>query len=278
MILEMATDIKILQTFSPPEIIKCIVDNYLGFRLLFSRLPGAVLHTDSNIVWLDSGCPRVSWNGILRIKNAGLQFEQEILEIVQYFNTHQRQFGCWINPVDFSNHIVLAIQQQGFLPVEETAAMAVDLKLYNQSPRVSRNLTIVPVKTYQELNNFTNIVSRTFSISAQCRHQLHQLFESVGFESSCFLKNYIGIYNGLPAVSASLFLNSGVVGIYYLGTLPELRGKGLATELTLYLMNGAKELGFRVAVLRASRMGEGIYRRLGFEEFFKFNLLLYRND
>jgi hypothetical protein len=42
--------------------------------------------------------------------------------------------------------------------------------------------------------------------------------------------------------------------------------------MTLAAMRKAADLGCRVAVLRASQMGVGVYRRIGFKEYCKLGL------
>lgn len=72
------------------------------------------------------------------------------------------------------------------------------------------------------------------------------------------------------AVAAAMALHTGEVGgLYWVGTLPEGRGAGLAAACTALATNLAFERGARAVTLQASHMGEGIYRRLGYREYGK---------
>ncbi len=46
---------------------------------------------------------------------------------------------------------------------------------------------------------------------------------------------------------------------------------GIGTVLTLAPMEDARQLGYRIAVLQASRMGEPVYRKIGFKSYFRYN-------
>ena len=59
---------------------------------------------------------------------------------------------------------------------------------------------------------------------------------------------------------------------YCVATLPEARRQGLGTALTLAPLRDARALGYRFATLQASKMGVGVYRRLGFWEQFKVGM------
>lgn len=70
------------------------------------------------------------------------------------------------------------------------------------------------------------------------------------------------------AVAAAMALHTGEVGgLYWVGTLPEGRGAGLAAACTALATNLAFERGAQAVTLQASHMGEGIYRRLGYREY-----------
>jgi ribosomal protein S18 acetylase RimI-like enzyme len=60
-----------------------------------------------------------------------------------------------------------------------------------------------------------------------------------------------------------------VVGIYSVGTIPEARGKGIGSAITLRALLDARRRGYRVGLLQSSEMGYNMYRRLGFETCFK---------
>jgi len=49
------------------------------------------------------------------------------------------------------------------------------------------------------------------------------------------------------------------------GTVPEFRGKGYGSAVTLAAMDWAREMGEELAILHATEMGKPVYRRLGFE-------------
>ena len=54
------------------------------------------------------------------------------------------------------------------------------------------------------------------------------------------------------------------MGVYDVFTLPQYRNNGYAMSMMHAVLKHAKQLGYKTAVLSASAMGMGIYRRLGF--------------
>lgn len=72
---------------------------------------------------------------------------------------------------------------------------------------------------------------------------------------------------GEVAATAMALHTGEVAGIYWVGTLPEARGAGLAAACTAAVSNLALERGARGVTLQATHMGEPTYRRLGFREY-----------
>lgn len=73
--------------------------------------------------------------------------------------------------------------------------------------------------------------------------------------------------DGAPTAAAMALHTGQMGGLYWVGTLPEGRGAGLAAACTAMATNLAFERGARAVTLQASHMGEAIYRRLGYREY-----------
>jgi hypothetical protein len=80
----------------------------------------------------------------------------------------------------------------------------------------------------------------------------------------------VAYLDGEPVCAASVSVSHGVGGLMWVGTLDAARGKGLAGACTRWATDAAFELGAEVAWLEASRLGESLYRRLGYEELFTY--------
>jgi predicted acetyltransferase len=59
----------------------------------------------------------------------------------------------------------------------------------------------------------------------------------------------------------------GDAGVWLVATLPEARGRGLAGGLLALAMHEARERGCDISTLQATRAGEPVYARLGYEKF-----------
>jgi GNAT superfamily N-acetyltransferase len=57
----------------------------------------------------------------------------------------------------------------------------------------------------------------------------------------------------------------GDAGVIFVATLPEARGRGLAGGLLAAALVEARDRGCDVSTLQATRMGESVYARLGYE-------------
>jgi ribosomal protein S18 acetylase RimI-like enzyme len=78
-------------------------------------------------------------------------------------------------------------------------------------------------------------------------------------------------YGGGEAQSAALaLLSHGIAGLYWVGTVPEGRKRGLGEACTRLVGNAAFARGARALVLQASRDGEPIYRRMGYREITRY--------
>jgi ribosomal protein S18 acetylase RimI-like enzyme len=77
-------------------------------------------------------------------------------------------------------------------------------------------------------------------------------------------------YRGNEPLATSIVLMTGEgAGLYWIGTRPNAQRLGLGALLTVYSTNEAFDAGTKVVTLQASKFGEPVYQRLGFETYDK---------
>ena len=69
-----------------------------------------------------------------------------------------------------------------------------------------------------------------------------------------------------------MLLSHGIGGVYWVGTTPAGRGRGLAEACTRTVTNIAFDEGARMVTLQASPMGDPIYRRMGYRQIGSYAL------
>jgi GNAT superfamily N-acetyltransferase len=80
---------------------------------------------------------------------------------------------------------------------------------------------------------------------------------------------YTGLLEGLPVATAFIFLSDGVAGVYSIATVPSARGRGIGAYITAAPLLDAREKGYEVSILHATKMGFPVYERLGYREICK---------
>ena len=76
----------------------------------------------------------------------------------------------------------------------------------------------------------------------------------------------------VACVAGTIEHDGGDLGIYFVATLPEYRGRGLTTRLMATVLAEARDRGLGTSSLQASGMGEPVYAALGYERCFRLRL------
>jgi ribosomal protein S18 acetylase RimI-like enzyme len=70
--------------------------------------------------------------------------------------------------------------------------------------------------------------------------------------------------DGEPVCCATGHDHRGDFSVTFVATLPEQRGQGLAGRLLTHALHDARERGCTTTSLQATKVGEPVYRRLGY--------------
>lgn len=151
-------------------------------------------------------------------------------------------------------------------PVEVWPGMAMELdKLNIDKYSQPEALDIKIVKTEDDLKNWIKIVGRELFNG----NQLDENFLNKEIKKDK-IKLYLGFYNSEPVATSMSFTNDDSVGLYMIATLPGFRGKGIGASLTAKPLIDAFNKGYSTGILQASKMGESVYRNIGFEQCCRF--------
>jgi ribosomal protein S18 acetylase RimI-like enzyme len=88
------------------------------------------------------------------------------------------------------------------------------------------------------------------------------------------VQSVVAYHDGAPVAAAQILSTHGIAGVYWVATVPAARGRGLAEVCTAAVTNRGFELGAANVQLQASSMGEPIYRRMGYEELYRYAFYL----
>jgi GNAT superfamily N-acetyltransferase len=82
---------------------------------------------------------------------------------------------------------------------------------------------------------------------------------------------HVARFEGKDAATLMAFDHEGDCGIYMVETVPAARRNGLATALSAHAVAEARRRGCTTASLQATPMAEGVYTKVGFRDFGRFD-------
>jgi GNAT superfamily N-acetyltransferase len=77
---------------------------------------------------------------------------------------------------------------------------------------------------------------------------------------------HVARLHGRPVATVGVYDHQGDGGVYYVATLPEARGRGVATALMTRALLDAHERGCETTSLQATKLGRPIYERLDYRD------------
>ena len=257
---------KILKEISNNSITFFIEKNLDDFYTKSSKHPNFVSHIEDKIRWVIA--KKADWPmAIFRADFESFNIKNEILNIRRLIREGKAPNGWTVGPLTKPDNLGVSLEKHGFSNVYQQAGMAVelkDLKDLKDHLIVEDKLQVERIENKEALKNWIDVACSTFGINIDS-----ELIEFLLYKPET--KFYIGKIKGKPVSSLMLYLSSGVAGLHAVSTLPEYRNKGFGLTISRTALIDAFDNGYKVGVLQASKMGERVYRKLGFKKYCEIN-------
>jgi len=269
----------ILSELSAEKSVKTAIKaNWEDYHYCLGRSPNVELSIGRYLTWLITDLPDHFMNLVVCSQLPTEGVDDLIESTLAHFRSMNIRKLSWLAhdgvPSVEINRVLLG---HGLTFKESFATeMAVDLSVLPEELPAHPGLRIVPVVDGNALRQWIHVASIGFRISEKFEKVWYDFFVDTVFDGQ--FQTYLALLNGKPVGTSQLFLSEGVAGIYNVTCIPEVRGQGIGSAITLAPLLKARELGYRIGILQASQRGHGVYRRLGFQDFGELSLYLWEND
>ena len=257
---------EILEDFSKEAISEAIEANLYASTPFSHNWPDAEIYTGPEISWCMTNVAFPPCNAIFRANLNPDKVDSTIEGLVEKGRARNVPLHWWIGrdsrPADLAEHLAAF----GFTTFGGAAGMAIDLQKMKEDVHNPSDLRISEVVDADTLKTWCHITRLGFGIPEHAEEALLEWF-TIDLQLNQPIKFYLGTWRGKPVTTSLLFLAEGVAGIYFVATLPEARRQGFGFAITYKPLEVAREMGYRIGILQASKMGEPVYRRMGFKKY-----------
>jgi ribosomal protein S18 acetylase RimI-like enzyme len=241
-------------------------------RQLFELDPGAAVEVGDG--WLfgagRSSHPAIS-NAAFRVDD-GLD-PAELLERARaFFAARDRGFSVWARAgTKEDRDLIEAAEEAGLQAVFEMPEMVRAGRVEERPLPTGAELR--PVASGSDFDAYWEVAADAYATVGFPREVFAHYEDREGLGADN-VAAFLAWLDGRPAGIAMTIVSHGVAGIYWVGSREEARGRGLGWAVTAAATNAGFEMGAEIASLQASPMGEGLYRRMGYESVFAYRLLM----
>ena len=234
---------------------------------------------------LDSGAELADYHGALigagshphpAISNAVMRRDDavdatELIAVARRFFTDRgRGFSVWVRG-GVDEDLLAAAEKDGLNFVYEMPEMTCEQRV-DQRP-LADNAEVQPVTSTDQVAAYWELTGRAY-VSLAFPQELFGYYDRLEGVLADNVAAFLGYLDGKPVSAAMTVVHDGVAGIYWVGTLEEARGRGLAWATTAAATNAGLDMGAELASLQASHMGEPIYSRMGYEALYPYRLFM----
>ena len=252
--------------------------NWEAYHYCLARSPHVELSVGRYLTWLVTDLPDPFMNLVVCHQLPAEGVDDLVASVLVHFRSMNIRKLSWLThegvPSADINKVLLT---HGLTFRDEFATeMAVNLSLLPDGLPTHAALRIVPVDGERVLKQWIHVASIGFRIDERFEKIWLDFFADAIFDTR--FQTYLALLDGKPVATSQLFLSEGVAGIYNVSCIPDARGQGIGSAVTLAPLLEAREMGFRIGILQASQKGHNVYSRLGFQDYGKLSVYLWEND
>lgn len=268
---------EVLNDLSAPALVNAIEANMYASTPFSYNWPRAEVYTGADLSWCVTDVPFPSCNAVFRARLRPEDVDNTIETLIARGQARSVPLQWWTTqdtqPADLGERLVA----HGFKHQGDGAGMAIDLLDMNEKISLPSTFTIKKVQDAATLKIWCHITSVGFGIPAHAEPALLDWF--TGFiKLKLPIRFFLGWLEGKPVATSMYLLAEGVAGLYFVAVLPEARRRGIGFAITLKPLQEARETGYRVGILQASKMGEPVYRRMGFKKYSEIGSYIWLDE
>lgn len=243
-------------------------------RQLFELDPGVAIEAGDG--WLfgagSSSHPLIS-NAAFRADDS-LDAGEFLARARDFFAPRNRGFAIWSRDTPEDRDLNEAAAGAGLKIAHEMPAMAIEGRVEGRPPPSEIELT--RVDSAGDAEDFWRAAANSY-VSNGFPPEVFGHYERHEGLSAGNVAAFLAREDDEPVGIAMTIVSHGVAGIYWVGSTERVRRRGLGETMTATAVNAGLAMGGEIAALQASRMGEGLYRKMGFETVFAYRLFLHKN-
>lgn len=243
---------------------RLIEQNMVEYYLSLGRFNNSEVCDTPVIKYIFTNC------GHNRIFMADFQSEDassEINRILSRLNELKIPAVWYMTPMSRPAGLEALLVEHGFTHLRDGTLMAMDITAFRDDRNIPEGLKIGKVVTVEDMNAWGDVLAESFEIEDREAEKYKKYFTGLGVGNGSKLHFFLGKLNGKPVASGCMFKGKEVAGIYWIGTLKEARGQGIGMAMVLHILNEAKNSGYGLCTLIASKMGYPLYKKIGFDGY-----------
>lgn len=213
-----------------------------------------------------------TFNYVLDTKFSKNNAKNRVKEIISLYAEKQLPFSWWVAPSDTPSDLIETLQASGLEFKEEDAGMALNISDYPLADMPS-DLTFEHVLEQKQLEEFSKVL-QSVGVSKEMVEKIYSKIPPLLYQKGACLEMVLGKRDRYVVAGVVVFY-ANAAGIYYVATRPDERRKGYASSMMQHLISIAKDRGYKLIVLQASKNGKSLYERLGFREYSVFKEFAY---
>jgi ribosomal protein S18 acetylase RimI-like enzyme len=226
--------------------------------------------TFGNATMINSGIPSDMFNMVCRTKS-----KNAMMAAIEKFRRLKIPFAWWIGFDDDYPECKNDLEKLGLVCDEHESGMFAEIGKLSREKKCNE-LQIRLVDNAKRLDDFIRIYQELIPHDANAIKIFYERASVHILNPESALKLFVGYFDNQPAATSALFMDENTAGVWDVTTLPQFRRRGIGTDMTLQtLFHAFDNFGRRIGVLTASKDGEPVYRKIGFQklkDFYVFNM------
>jgi hypothetical protein len=223
---------------------------------------------DARFTWVSSDVPGWPFNAVARVASPADGADAAIAEATEWFAARGRAAGmAWVvGPSTQLPGLGQHLARHGFVLRGQPPGMAVDLFALPAEVAAPAGLTIEEVGAVAALAEWAEVVTAANGQSAAFERLLLDAHAAQAAPGGP-LRHFLARLDGRAVGASVSHVAGGVVGLYWVATLPDARRRGVGAAVTLTPLLAARAQGYRVGTLYTTPLGLPVYQRPGFGQY-----------